>query len=102
LTKQRGQTTVGATHPNARLAELSRALGSPVRLAILRYLRVQRDLRSCGEIVAQLPRSQSTVSRHLKVLKAAGLVVSEAEPPHVRYSIAPEVLAEFQRLVASL
>jgi DNA-binding IclR family transcriptional regulator len=73
-----------------------------VRLAILRYLQAQRGLRSCGEIVVQLPRAQSTVSRHLQVLKAAGLVVSATEPPHVRYGIAPEVLEEFQRLVATL
>lgn len=73
-----------------------------MRLAILRYLRTQRGLRTCGEIVAQLPRAQSTVSRHLKVLRAAGLVVREAEPPHVRYGIAREVVEEFQRLVATL
>jgi ArsR family transcriptional regulator, arsenate/arsenite/antimonite-responsive transcriptional repressor len=94
--------TVGATYPSARLAELCRALGSPVRLAILRYLQSQHGPRSCGEIVAQLPRAQSTVSRHLQVLRAAGLVVSEAEPPHVRYGVAPEVVDEFQRLVATL
>jgi len=73
-----------------------------VRLAILRYLRTQRGPRTCGDIVAQFPRAQSTVSRHLKVLKAAGLVVSEAEPPHVRYGLAPEVVAEFLRLAATL
>jgi len=94
--------TVGATHPSTRLAELCRALGNPVRVAILRYLRTQRGLRSCGEIVAQLPRSQSTVSRHLKVLKAAGVVVNEADPPHVRYGVAPEVVEEFRRLIATL
>jgi len=73
-----------------------------VRLGIVRYLQSQRGPRSCGDIVAQLPRAQSTVSRHLKVLKAAGLVLSEADPPQVRYGIAPGVVDEFRRLVATL
>jgi ArsR family transcriptional regulator len=58
--------------------------------------------RSCGEIVAQLPRAQSTVSRHLKVLVATGLVVREADPPYVRDGVAAEVVEEFRRLVATL
>jgi len=97
-----GRATIGVTHPNAHLAELCRALGNPVRLAILRYLRTQREFRTCGEIVAQIPRAQSTVSRHLKVLKAAGFVVSEAEPPHVRYGVTLGAVEEFQRLLATL
>jgi ArsR family transcriptional regulator, arsenate/arsenite/antimonite-responsive transcriptional repressor len=96
------RASAGGTHPGDRFAELCRAVGNPVRLAILRYLQTQRGPRSCGDIVAQLPRAQSTVSRHLKVLKAVGLVVSEAEPPHVRYRLAPEVVEELRRLVATL
>jgi DNA-binding transcriptional ArsR family regulator len=102
MTVQERRPAVGGTHPSVRLAELCRALGNPVRLGILRYLQSQRGLRSCGEIVAQLPRAQSTVSRHLRVLQAAGLVVSEADPPHVRYGIAAGVVEEFRRLVATL
>jgi ArsR family transcriptional regulator, arsenate/arsenite/antimonite-responsive transcriptional repressor len=102
LTAPANRSVVGATAASVRLAGLCRALGNPVRLAIVGYLRAQPEPRSCGEIVAQLPRAQSTVSRHLQVLTASGLVTAFAEPPHVRYGVAPGAVEELRRLVAAL
>jgi DNA-binding PadR family transcriptional regulator len=42
------------------------------------------------------------VSRHLKVLVRAGLIVAAAAPPRVRYRIDPQGLAELKRLAAGL
>jgi DNA-binding transcriptional ArsR family regulator len=52
------------------------ALGDPNRRAILEVLRV----RPCSvqEIADRLPISRPAVSRHLRLLKRAGLVVDEA------------------------
>lgn len=55
------------------LAELTKALSHPARLAILKFLSAQ-DTCICGEIVEELPLAQASVSRHLKVLKEAGLI----------------------------
>ncbi len=55
------------------LADLAKALSHPARLAILEFLASQ-DTCICGEIVEQLPLAQATVSRHLKVLREAGLI----------------------------
>ena len=52
------------------LAALAKALGHPARVQIVRFLS-RRSTCVCGEIVDQLPLSQSTVSQHLKVLKEA-------------------------------
>lgn len=41
----------------------------------------------CGDIVNKLPLSQSTVSQHLKELKAAGLIKGEIEGKKVCYCI---------------
>lgn len=76
------------------LARLARGLAHPLRLRILRLLR-QRGECVCGDIVSQLPRAQSTVSQHLKVLKEAGLIRGEVEPPNVCYCLDEEA---FQRL----
>ncbi len=84
-----------------RLARLCRALGHPARLAIVRYL-AGRDTCTCGDIVDQLPLAQSTVSQHLKVLKDAGLIVGEVEPPRVCYCLNPKVLEELKKAVATL
>jgi DNA-binding transcriptional ArsR family regulator len=48
------------------------ALGDPARLAVVRLLR-KRPRRS-GDIAAALSLSRPTTSRHLRVLRKAGLV----------------------------
>ncbi len=86
----------------ARLSTLCKALGHPARLAIVRYLAARRGTCTCGDIVDQLPLAQSTVSQHLKVLKDAGLIVGEVEPPRVCYCLNESVLEELKRALASL
>jgi ArsR family transcriptional regulator, arsenate/arsenite/antimonite-responsive transcriptional repressor len=84
-----------------RLAKLCKAVGHPARLAILRFL-AGRDTCTCGNIVDQLPLAQSTVSQHLKVLKDAGLIVGEVDPPRVCYCLNRQALDELKRAVAAL
>jgi DNA-binding transcriptional ArsR family regulator len=57
----------------AELSEQAKALSHPARMAILRFL-AQQDTCICGEIVDELPLAQASVSRHLKVLREAGLI----------------------------
>jgi DNA-binding transcriptional ArsR family regulator len=61
------------------------ALGNPVRRAILHELRT--GPRSVGEIAAGLPVSRPAVSRHLRVLEAAGLVQAREEGTRNIYSV---------------
>jgi DNA-binding transcriptional ArsR family regulator len=51
------------------------ALGDPNRRAIVELL--GRGERSVGALAAELPISRPAVSRHLRLLKEAGLVVEE-------------------------
>lgn len=62
-----------------RLAEMAKALAHPARIAIMEYLLRNSGTCVCGDIVAELPLAQSTVSQHLKVLKDAGLIKGEIE-----------------------
>ena len=54
-------------------AERLKALGHPVRIAIIRAL-AQRSRCCCADVCSGLPLAQSTVSQHLKVLKEADLI----------------------------
>jgi ArsR family transcriptional regulator len=83
------------------LATLTRALGHPARVQILRLL-ARRDACVCGDIVAELPLAQSTVSQHLKVLKDAGLVRGDIDGPRVCYCLEPRGLRRLKALVGSL
>lgn len=81
-----------------RLAASLRALGHPARLAALGTL-ARRECCPCGDIVRALPLAQSTVSEHLKVLVAAGLVSVWPEGHRTRYQID---LEEVRRLKGAL
>ncbi len=69
-----------------RLAKYGKALSHPARIAILKLL-AQKQTCVCGDIVDELPLSQSTVSQHLKELKEAGLIKGEIEGAKVCYCI---------------
>ncbi len=68
------------------LAMLTKALGHPARIAILQFL-IKSKSCICGDIVDELPLSQSTVSQHLKELKNSGLIKGNIDGPSVCYCI---------------
>jgi DNA-binding transcriptional ArsR family regulator len=63
------------------------ALGDPTRRLIFKRLR--GGARSVGEIAARMDVSRPAVSQHLKVLKAARLVVDRAAGTQRLYSVDP-------------
>ncbi len=83
------------------LASLSKALGHPARVKILRIL-VRKNACVCGDIVDELPLAQSTVSQHLKVLKEAGLIRGDVDGPRVCYCIEPRALRRLKALVGGV
>ena len=68
------------------MAKYAKAIAHPARIAILNLL-VKTQACVCGDIVDEIPLSQSTVSQHLKALKAAGLIKGEIEGTSVCYCI---------------
>ena len=104
VTPRRGAKPAQATAGSAadtELARLAKALGHPARVAIVRMLADGGEC-VCGEIVSRLPLAQATVSQHLKVLKQAGLIQGEIDPPRVCYCINPEALKRLQALVGEI
>ena len=71
------------------MARFAKALGHPVRIYILQYLSKQACCYS-GDLSEILPIAKSTLSQHLKELKAAGLIQGETEAPRIRYCINKE------------
>jgi len=69
-----------------KIAMYAKALAHPARIAILQVL-LKKQACICGDIVDELPLSQSTVSQHLKELKAAGLIKGEIEGVTTCYCI---------------
>ncbi len=75
-----------AAHDVERLVEVFRALADPTRLRLV--LRLSHDESNVAGLVAALDLPQSTVSRHLAVLRAAQLVRSERRGTSVVYRLA--------------
>ncbi len=76
------------TAADQRVAAIAKALAHPARIAILRLLAARQSCL-CGDIVQELPLSQSTVSQHLKELKAVELVRGDIDGPRVCYCLDP-------------
>ena len=71
------------------------ALADDGRRTILDVLR-QRDA-TAGELAATLPIARPGVSRHLRVLREAGLVTVRSSGTHRIYSLSPAPLADINR-----
>jgi len=83
------------------LARYAKALSHPARIAILQLL-LQKQACICGDIVEELPLSQSTVSQHLKELKAAGLIKGEIEGVSTCYCIDDKEWQKAKQLLGGL
>jgi DNA-binding transcriptional ArsR family regulator len=74
------------------------ALAEPHRRQILDLLR--EGERPAGELVARVALSQPGVSKHLKVLREAGLVTVRADGKRRVYALRAEPLAEVDAWLA--
>jgi predicted transcriptional regulator len=74
------------TSKENKVAKYAKALAHPARISILKLL-IKKQACICGDIVDELPLSQSTVSQHLKELKDAGLIQGDIDGATVCYCI---------------
>jgi DNA-binding transcriptional ArsR family regulator len=74
-----------------------RALADPTRREILQLLRERP--RTSGEIADAFSSSWPTISRHLAVLRSAGLIVRERKGQFIEYDVNTTVLQEVVELL---
>lgn len=72
-------------------AGVFKALADPTRRQILSDLRGGE--LSAGEIAARFPISGPSISRHLSILRVAGLVTERRDANRILYSLVPDRLA---------
>ena len=75
------------------------AVADPIRRGILDVLRSGE--RSAGALAREFPVSRPAVSRHVRVLRDAGLVQLRRDRQTLHYSINPAPLAEIDRWLSS-
>jgi ArsR family transcriptional regulator, arsenate/arsenite/antimonite-responsive transcriptional repressor len=86
------------------LAQICKALGNPVRVQIMRYVLEHPGCignQILLHLPADAPHAQSTISQHLRVLRAVGLLDSHGEGPAVAYYANSERLAWLREALAT-
>jgi len=81
----RSKTTLFTPAQN-ELADLSKALAHPARVAMLQYV---ANTQTCinGTLVQELGLAQATISQHLRELKELGLIRGSIEGAAVNYCL---------------
>jgi len=74
------------TNEQVQLARFAKALGHPIRVAVLQMLAKQTCCYH-GDMSEILPIAKSTLSQHLNELKDAGLIHGTIALPNVKYCI---------------
>ncbi|WEK62183.1 MAG: metalloregulator ArsR/SmtB family transcription factor [Candidatus Microbacterium colombiense] len=72
-------------------SDIFTALAHPTRRQILQDLKAGE--RTAGEIASAFPASGPTISRHLAVLRGAGLITERRDANRILYSLVGERLA---------
>lgn len=89
------------TTDDSKLAALSKALAHPARIRILRLLQATPGCIG-GDIVEAVGLAQSTVSEHLRILKAAGVITGEIDGPRICYALNPAALTPVAEFISGL
>lgn len=84
-------------HPDdlSRVVGLFKALSDPTRVRLV--LLLSKAPQAVGALVEALGQPQSTVSRHLAILRAADLVSTQRQGTSVRYQLSDAHLGELLR-----
>ena len=85
----------------AQIASVAKAFAHPARVAIITFL-ISREVCVAGDIVDEVGLAQSTVSEHLRILKASGIVRGRIEYPRICYSLDPGALAPLSDLLEAV
>lgn len=80
--------------------ELFKALSDPNRVAMLAGLAVGGTTQTVSEVAGRSPIDVSVVSRHLKILKRAGILDSEKRGKEVLYQVRIPYLVGLLRQLA--
>ena len=101
MKRQLNKPLSNADEADEQLAVLAKALAHPARIGIVRLLLEKQTCVGC-DIVQEIRLAQSTVAEHLRILKAAGVIIGEIERPRVCYSLNPASLLPLRQLLTAL
>ena len=85
-----------------KAGKISKALGDPNRIAILKEIKKQNDCLYCIDLNEIIDLAQPSIAHHLKLLIDAEIITSEKEGRNVKYSLNAKVLDEYIGFLSTL
>lgn len=84
-----------------QVALMCKALGHPARLRLFKHL---AEFGQCyfGSLTDILPLAPSTISKHVTILKEAGLICGSSDEQRVCYCINPDRFRQLQQALGTL
>lgn len=80
--------------------KIAKALADPTRFAILQAIRAGGSM-NCSQVCECFPRSQPTISHHIKTLEAAGLITVRKEGHFHVLTACEQRVTQFLKRLAS-
>lgn len=93
--------TTQSLTPLSIVAQL-KAVAHPVRWRLLELMAIHDDGICVCDLESQFDLSQPTISHHLRLMREAGVVVTEQRGTWVYYSVAPEMMHQMASAFARL
>ncbi len=78
------------------IAEIGKILSHPARIAIIQLLSDKKEIKT-GDISKYLPIGRTTISRHIKELKSAGIIKGTIDGLKIHYCLDMVKLKEIQK-----
>ena len=94
MLQESGVRTIGSEELYEIRAEVAKSLSHPLRLKIIDLLSSEDEL-CVQDLTARLEASQSSISKHLKILRQSGIVGRESEGLKNYYSLRVPCVAGF-------
>jgi len=84
-----------------RFEVISKALGDPHRIKILKAVKVQAWMQ-CADIIEIIDLSQPAISHHIKLLIKAGLLLAEKEGRNYKYSLNKNAFEDYIKFLTEV
>ena len=85
-----------------QIEKISKALGDPYRLKIMKIISESQSCVQCCDVSAEFNLAQSTMSHHLKQLIDADLLIAEKEGRNLKFVINKEVCNAYASYISNL
>jgi len=83
-----------------QVEKISKALGDPYRLKIMKIISQSESCVQCCDVSAEFNLAQSTMSHHLKQLIEAGLLIADKEGRNLKFVVNKEVCTAYAKYIS--